>query len=255
MEGGRLPHVPQPHVDTGRVRVFRASCARVRWDYDAVVACTKAGSPLSMNSVPIKVLCADDHPLVREGISALVSDAGDMHLIAEAATGLEAIDQFRRWRPDVTLMDLKMPQMGGIEAIVAIRSEFPDAKIVVLTTYRGDVLAQRALTNGASAYLLKSDVRKDLLETIREVHAGRTKINAEVAVALAGQVAQDALSARELSVLQQIAAGKTNRDIGDQLFLTEGTVKNHVKSILAKLQARDRTHAVILGLERGIIGV
>lgn len=204
---------------------------------------------------PIKVLCVDDHPLVREGISALVSDASDMVLVAEAATGREAIDQFRRWSPDVTLMDLKMPQMSGIEAIVAIRSEFVRAKIIVLTTYRGDVLAQRAMTSGASAYLLKSDVRRDLLDTIREVHAGHVRINSEVATSLAKQAAADLLSARELTVLRLIAEGKSNKDIGDRLFIAEGTVKNHVKSILSKLQASDRTHAVVLGLERGIIGV
>ena len=204
---------------------------------------------------PITVMCVDDHPLVRQGISSLLSDSSDMQLVAEASSGEEAVNQYRRWMPDVTLMDLKMPGMSGIGTIAAIRSEAPMAKVIVLTTYRGDVAAQRALKNGASAYLLKSDVRKDLLDVIRAVHGGQTKINADVAESMSQAALSCELSARELGVLQQIAAGKSNKQVGEQLFISEGTVKNHVKSILSKLEANDRTHAVMLALDRGIIGI
>ena len=210
---------------------------------------------MSTSPASIKVLCADDHALIREGIAALIANSPDMSFVGEAATGREAIEKFRELRPDVTLMDLSMPDLGGIEAIVAIRREFPTARVVVLTTFRGDVLAQRALRSGAQAYLLKSDVRKDLLQKIRDVHAGHVRVDPEVAFELAQHYDQDGLSAREVEVLAAIAAGKSNKAIGAGLSITEGTVKNHVKSILMKLHASDRTHAVVLGLERGIIGV
>jgi len=201
----------------------------------------------------IRVLSVDDHPLLREGIAALIANRTDMKLVAEAANGHEALEHFRMHRPDVTLMDLQMPEMSGIDAIVAIRSEYPAARIIVLTTYAGDALAQRALKAGAQAYVLKSHVRKDLLDTIRAVNAGQKKIDPEVAVELAGHTADDALTEREIEVLALIAAGNSNKLIADQLSITEDTTKSHVKNIMAKLGANDRTHAVTLALQRGIV--
>lgn len=201
----------------------------------------------------IRILSVDDHPLLREGIAALLANQKDMKLVAEASTGREAIAQYRSHRPDVTLMDLRMPDMGGIDAIIAIRSEFREARIIVLTTYGGDALAQRALKAGAKAYILKNHVRTDLLETIRAVHAGIKRIHPEVAAEIATHAADDALTTREVEVLYLISSGKSNKLIADQLSITEETVKGHVKSILSKLGAKDRTHAVTLGLKRGII--
>jgi DNA-binding NarL/FixJ family response regulator len=208
---------------------------------------------MSINPSPIRVLSVDDHPLLREGIAALVANQADIKVVAESANGLEAIEQFRAHRPDVTLMDLQMPGMNGIDAMIAIRSEFPDARIIVLTTYAGDVLAQRALKAGARAYVLKSQVRKDLLDTIRAVHSGKKRIQSEIATQLADHAADDALTMRETEVLSRIAGGNSNKSIADDLSITEDTVKGHVKSILSKLGANDRTHAVTLGLKRGII--
>lgn len=204
---------------------------------------------------PIKVLTVDDHPLLREGIAAVIEGQADMMLVAEATNGGEAITSFRTHRPDVTLMDLQMPDMNGVEAIIAIRSEFPDARIVVLTTYKGDVQALRAFKAGASGYLLKSMLRKELLETIRAVHAGRRRIPAEVAAEMAQHAAEDALTEREIEVLRLVAAGNTNRQVAAQLAIVEETVKAHMKSILAKLGANDRTHAVTIALKRGIIDI
>jgi len=202
---------------------------------------------------PIRILAVDDHPLLREGIAALLANQKDMKLVAEASNGREAIAQFRAQRPDVTLMDLQMPDMGGIDAIMAIRSESHDARIIVLTTYTGDALAQRALKAGAKAYILKNDVRKDLLETIRAVHAGIKRIHPEVASEIAAHAGEDALTTREVEVLSLIATGKANKLIADALSISEETVKGHVKNILSKLDASDRTHAVTLALKRGII--
>lgn len=211
-------------------------------------------SPEMVSSLsPIRVLSVDDHPLIREGIAALIVNQKDVRLVAEASNGREAIEQFRSHRPDVTLMDLQMQEMNGIDALIAIRSEFPDARIIVLTTYAGDVLCQRAMRAGAYAYILKGNVRKDLLDTIRAVHSGKKFIHAEVASELASHAADDPLSTREIEVLSLIAAGNSNKLVADQLKLSEDTVKGHVKSILSKLGANDRTHAVTVALKRGII--
>jgi DNA-binding NarL/FixJ family response regulator len=201
----------------------------------------------------IRVLSVDDHLLLREGVAALLANQSDLELVAEASNGREAIDQFRRHLPDVTLMDLQMPEMNGVDAMMAICEEFPSARIIVLTTYVGDALVLRALKAGARAYLLKSLLRKELLETIRLVHAGQKRIDPSVATELAEHAMDDALSLRELDVLRLIARGNANKAIASQLSITEETVKGHVKNILAKLAANDRTHAVTIALKRGII--
>ena len=201
----------------------------------------------------IRILAVDDHPMLREGIASLVGSQPDMKLIAEASTGREAVDQFRKHRPDLTLMDLQMPDMDGVEAMVDICGEFPDARIIVLTTYKGDVKVLRALKAGARAFLLKSLLRKELLETIRAVHSGQKRIPPEVAAELADHAIDDALTTREIDVLRLIAGGNSNKLIADQLSLTEETVKGYVKNILSKLSASDRTHAVTIALKRGII--
>ena len=208
---------------------------------------------MSNKSKPIQLLVVDDHPLLREGIAAMIINQTDIELVAEASNGREAIEKFRSHRPDVTLMDLQMPDMSGIDAIISIRHEFPEARIIVLTTYAGDVLAQRALKAGAQAYMLKSDVRKDLPDTIRSVHAGKKRIDSEVAAQLADHVADDALTPREIEVLALIALGNSNKLIADKLSIADETVKGHVSSVLSKLGAHDRTHAVTLAVKRGII--
>lgn len=201
----------------------------------------------------IRILTVDDHPLLREGIAALVEGQPDMELVGEAANGLEAIECYRECRPDITLMDLQMPQMGGIDAMIAIRDRWPDAKVIVLTTYMGDVLAHRALQAGARAYVLKVLVRKELLDTIRAVHSGSKRVHPQVAADIASHLGSDVLSHREIDVLIAIAAGKSNKTVASTLGIGEETVKMHVKTILAKLGANDRTHAVTLALKRGII--
>jgi DNA-binding NarL/FixJ family response regulator len=204
-------------------------------------------------SESIRVLTVDDHQLLREGIAAVIESQEDMNLIAQASNGREAVESFRRLRPDVTLMDLRMPDMSGIEAITAIRREFPDARIVVLTTYAGDAQAAAALKAGAVGYLLKNLVRKELLETIRAVHSGKRRVPPEIATEIAEHVADDALTGREIEVLRRVAAGKSNKLIAAELDISEGTVKTHMKSILPKLDASDRTHAVMIALKRGIL--
>jgi DNA-binding NarL/FixJ family response regulator len=208
-----------------------------------------------VNSPPnlIRILTVDDHPLLRKGIAALVNVEPDMKLIAEASNGQEAVELFRSHRPDVTLMDLQMPDMDGAEAIARIHDEFPEARIVVLTTYSGDAQVLRALKAGARAYILKGHVHRELLETIRAVHAGQKRISPDIAAELAQYAAEDSLSPRELDVLRLIAAGNSNKLIADQLSIGEATVKSHVTNILSKLGANDRAHAVTIGLKRGII--
>ena len=201
----------------------------------------------------IRVLAVDDHPIVRDGIAKLVGTQSEMELVAEASDGREAIEQFRRHHPDVTLMDLQMPNMCGIDAINAIRIEFPEARIVVLTTYAGDVQVKRALQAGAQGYLLKGLLRKELLETIRAVHGGQKRLTAEIAAEFAQHAMDSALTPREISVLKLIAGGNANKEIAVQLHISEESAKGYVKNILQKLGANDRTHAVTIGLKRGII--
>jgi DNA-binding NarL/FixJ family response regulator len=203
----------------------------------------------------IRVLAVDDHALLRDGIAALIGNQADMELVAEASNGREAIELFRQHQPDVTLMDLQMPEMGGIDALSAIRGEFPEARIIVLTTYAGDVQVFRALKAGARGFLLKGLLRKELLETIRAVHAGQKRLPPEIAAEVAEHATDDSLTPREIDVLRLIAGGNANKEIAAQLSLTEETVKGHVKNILAKLDANDRTHAVTIGLRRGIIEI
>jgi len=201
----------------------------------------------------IRVLTVDDHALLRKGIRALLGAESDIQLVAEASTGREALEAFRAHQPDITLMDLQMPDMNGIEAIIAIRGEFPGAQIIVLSTYSGDVQVLRALKAGARGYLLKGDVNKELLATIRAVHSGQRRIPPEIAAQLAEHTGEDELSEREITVLRLIAAGNANKEIAAQLGLAEDTIKRHVTNILSKLGANDRTHAVTIGLKRGII--
>jgi DNA-binding NarL/FixJ family response regulator len=201
----------------------------------------------------IRILTVDDHPVVRQGIATLISTEFDLKVVSEAANGREAIQQFRAHRPDITLMDLQMPEMSGIDAIISIRGEFPDAYIIVLTTYTGDALAMRALKAGARAYLLKNTLHRDLLGTIRAVHAGRKNLSPEVSFLLAEHVSDDPLSTAEIRVLRLIADGKANKEIAIALSLREETVKAQVRSILSKLGVKDRTHAAMVGLKRGII--
>ena len=204
---------------------------------------------------PIRILTVDDHQLLREGIAAVLEGQPDMVLIAQASSGREAIERFREHRPDVTLMDLRMPDMSGIEAIGVIRAEFPGARVIVLTTYAGDVQAASALKAGAAGYLLKNLVRKELLDTIRAVHAGKRRVPPEIATEIAEHVADDALTEREVEVLRGVAGGKSNKTIASELGISEGTVKTHMKSILPKLDASDRTHAVMIALKRGIFDI
>jgi len=201
----------------------------------------------------IRVLVVDDHEIVRDGIASLVGTQSDMELIAEACDGREAVEQFRKHHPDITLMDLQMPNVCGIDAINAIRGEFPEARIIVLTTYAGDVQVKRALQAGAQGYLLKGLLRKELLDTIRAVHNGRKRLSPEIAAEIAEHVMDDALTPREISVLKLIAGGNANKEIAAQLHISEESVKGYVKNILLKLDANDRAHAAMIGLKRGII--
>ncbi len=208
---------------------------------------------MSDETKQIRIMTVDDHPVLRQGIAALIADQPDLTLVAEATNGREAIQQFRAHRPDVTLMDLQMPEMNGLDAMIAIRGEFADAKIIVLTTYAGDVQARRALQAGARGYLLKNSLHKELLDTIRAVHGGRKNLSPEVSFDLAEHAAEEALSPLEVRVLRLIAEGNSNKEIAARLSVTEDSVKGHVRNILSKLGANDRTHAAMIGIKRGII--
>ena len=201
----------------------------------------------------IRILSCDDHPLFRQGIAALLATQPDMSLVAEASNGRDAIQQFRAHRPDITLMDMQMPEMNGLDALTTIRGEFPEARIIVLTTYTGDVQVLRAMKVGARAYLLKNLLDKELLETIRAVHAGKRTLSAEASFELAEHAADEALTPGEVDVLRLIASGNANKEIAARLSITEETVKGRVKNILSKLDANDRTHAAMIGVRRGII--
>jgi two-component system, NarL family, response regulator len=213
----------------------------------------KEDAVMSADIPRIRILAVDDHPVIRQGIAGLLSVQPDMVLVGEASNGREAIQQFRMQNPHITLMDLQMPEMNGIDALIAIRNEFPDAKVIVLTTYVGDVQILRALKAGAQAYLLKNTLHKELLETIRTVHAGKKSLSPEASYEIAEHATDDALTPAEVLVLRLIAAGNANKQIADQLSITEETVKSRVKCILSKLGANDRTHAAMIGLKRGII--
>lgn len=201
----------------------------------------------------IRVFSVDDHPLLREGIAAIINNQPDMQMVAQAANGSEAIQLFRQHQPDVTLMDLRLPDMSGIDVLIALRSEFPDARVIMLTTFEGDVDIRRSLEAGARGYMLKNMPPKELVEVIRQVHAGKKRIPAEVAAQLAEYFGGDALTDREIDVLRHIAGGNRNREIGEQLFISEETVKVHIKHIMEKLGASDRTQAVAIAVRRGII--
>ncbi len=201
----------------------------------------------------IRILCIDDHPLVREGTATIIHRQADMCLVADASTGSEGIQRYREHRPDVTLMDLRLPDMSGIDALIAIRTEFPAARIIMLTTFEGDVEIDRALEAGAFSYLLKSMPPKDLIETIRSVHAGKKRIPPEVAARLAEHLSDESLTEREIDVLRRIAGGNRNRDIAELLYISEDTVKGHIRHIMEKLGASDRTEAVAIAVRRGIV--
>jgi DNA-binding NarL/FixJ family response regulator len=208
---------------------------------------------MSSQASTIRILIVDDHPIVRQGLAALIGTESDMRVIAEAATGREALQQFRAHQPDITLMDLQMPEMSGLDAIIAIRAEFPDSRIIVLTTYVGDTQVLRALKAGARAYLLKNSLYRELLQTIRGVHTGKKSLSPEVSFVLAEHATDEKLTTAEIRVLRLIADGHANKEIAVKLSVSEGTVKGQIRTIMAKLAAKDRTHAAMIALKRGII--
>jgi DNA-binding NarL/FixJ family response regulator len=201
----------------------------------------------------IRILSVDDHPLLREGIALIVNNQPDMLMVGQASTGAEGVKKFREHRPDVTLMDLRLPDLSGIDAMIAIRTEFPEARVIMLTTFEGDVEIQRALDAGARGYMIKSMPPRDLLEVVRQVHAGKKRVPPQVAAYLAEHYSDESLTPREISVLQHVAGGNRNRDIAERLFISEETVKVHIKHIMGKLGASDRTQAIAIAVRRGII--
>jgi DNA-binding NarL/FixJ family response regulator len=213
----------------------------------------QGGKVVSDVASPMRILVVDDHPVFREGVSALVSGQSDMSIVAQASNGREAIQQFRTHQPDITLMDLQLPEMNGLDALSAIRGEFPEARIIVLTTYAGDMQVLRAIKAGARAYLLKDTLHKELVDTIRAVHAGKKYISSEASFELAEHASDDVLTPAEVRVLRLIAEGNANKEIAAQLSISDDTVKSQVRNILSKLGAKDRTHAAMIGLKRGII--
>jgi DNA-binding NarL/FixJ family response regulator len=253
VKSGAVNFLTKPFDDEELLNAVRqciTSCDEERLHLEST---RKRTGIVSGTSSRIRILAVDDHPLVREGIAGLVGGQPDMTLVGQAADGRDAIQQFRTHRPDVTLMDIQMSEMNGIDALIAIRTEFPDARVIVLTAYEGDVHIRRALKAGAQGYLLKNTLHSDLLQTIRAVQAGKRSLSPEVSFEIAQHVSDQALTPAEVVVLRLIAAGNANKQIADQLHVTEDTVKGRVKSILSKLDANDRTHAAIIGLKRGII--
>jgi DNA-binding NarL/FixJ family response regulator len=248
----RLPGIVRSHL-TGRPEGGQAGRARSAPEFSAAHRVLQRHGTMSLNPSAIRIVVVDDHPLARAGIGVLIAGESDMVLVGEAADGREAVEQFRVHRPDVTLMDLQLPQMSGLDAMAAICAEFPEARIIALTSYTGDVHVVRALQAGASGYLLKGTLGKELVEAIRAVHRGRKALSPELSFELAEHGRQDALSPAEVRVLRLIAEGNSNKEIAERLSVTEDAVKGQVRSILAKLRAHDRTHAAMIGLKRGII--
>ena len=253
VKAGAVNVLTKPFDDEGLLNAIRQCLTSGGEKQLSLESTGKRRHAAGSSSSPIRILTVDDHPLLREGIAGLVGLQPDMALVGEAADGREAIQQFRTHRPDVTLMDIQMREMNGLDALIAIRTEFPDARVIVLTTYEGDVHIRRALNAGAQGYLLKSALHSELLHTIRAVHGGRKSLSPEVSYQIAQHSGDQGLTPAEVLVLRLIATGNANKQIADQLGVTEDTIKGRVKSLLAKLDANDRTHAAIIGLKRGII--
>jgi DNA-binding NarL/FixJ family response regulator len=253
LRAGAVNVLTKPFDDEELLNAVRQCLTSCEEDRLCVESTYRRRRIVSGGSSPIRILAVDDYPLVREGIASLIGVQQDMTLVAQATNGRDAIQQFRTHRPDIVLMDIQLPEMNGLDALIAIRTEFPDARVIVLTTYEGDVLIRRALEAGAKGYLLKNTLHSELLQTIRAVHSGKRRLSSQVSFQVAQHVSDQALTPAEIAVLRLIAAGNANKQIAELLDVTADTVKGRVKSILAKLDANDRTHAAIIGLKRGII--